>query len=138
MTLLFGYDGIAEVDYLDHVGGIARDAETIRFHCRYATLGSDRESETAYVYLVPDEGFGAISLLHDRLHGGPTASGLRLDLEFTPHIEIGRLADRKTAKRLCDRLNAEGVSIAGSLDALTVVAVQQDGVTEIGRLSLRI
>src|SRR5262245_22726723 len=55
---------------------------------------------TADVFLVPDEGNSALSLLHDQLYTGPLVSHLRLDLQYVPHITIGTLSDREKAKRL--------------------------------------
>jgi hypothetical protein len=42
--------------------------------------GADDEDETAYVFSVPDEGFSAVSILHDRLYTGILAPFLRLDI----------------------------------------------------------
>jgi hypothetical protein len=110
--------GLDEHDYLNHVGKTAATAAPITFHCRYAMLGAGDGDDTAYVFLVPDEGNGAISLLHDRLYTGALISKMRLDLEYIPHITIGRCSDRRHAKALCDSLNTQGVSIAGRIDEL--------------------
>jgi hypothetical protein len=83
-------------------------------------IGADDLEATAYVFLVPDEGYSQLSLLHDRLYTGVLAPHLRLDLPFIPHITIGTLSDRHLAKKLCDALNAQRLSIVGSVDALTV------------------
>jgi hypothetical protein len=58
-------------------------------------LGADESG--SYVFLVPDEGSGALSLLHDRLYSGLLAS-LRIDLPYVPHITIGRCSERQKAK----------------------------------------
>ena len=50
--------------------------------------GADEDRDTAFVFLVPDEGHARISLLHDRLYRGRLAPYLRLDVPFTPHINI--------------------------------------------------
>ena len=91
-------------------------------------LGTDDFDDTAYVFLVPDEGYSGISLLHDRLYTGILQPFLRLEVPFIPHITIGTLKDRSTAKALCDELNRSGVLIDGSLEALTI------GVLEDGKL----
>lgn len=122
-TLVFGLAGISERDYLNHVESIAAMAAPVPFHCRYAMLGADESDDTAYVFLVPDEGNSAIALLHDRLYTGILAPLLRLDLEYVPHITIGTCPARQDAKALCDALNGQGISIAGRVEALTVAAM---------------
>jgi hypothetical protein len=126
-TLVFGCREIPESDYLRHVESVAEAFHRFEFCCRYAMLGSDAEDETAYVFLVPDEGHSTVSLLHDRLYTGPLAPFLRLDIPFTPHIGIGTLGSRHEAKRLCDELNEQGLRIQGAVDTVTV------GVLEGGR-----
>jgi 2'-5' RNA ligase len=135
-TMVFEAEGLDEHDYLNHVGRIAATASPINFHCRYAMLGAGDGDDTAYVFLVPEEGNGAISLLHDRLYAGALISKMRLDLEYIPHITIGRCSDRHHAKALCDCLNMQGVSIAGRIDELTVAAVDRDKVEKLRSFKL--
>ena len=99
-------------------------------------LGVDDESDRGYVFLVPDEGYSRISLLHDQLYTGLLQPFLRLDLPFTPHMTIGTQPDHLAAKNLCDRLNADGLSIAGSIDALTVGALEQERIHDLARIEL--
>jgi hypothetical protein len=128
-TLVFACSAFNEGDYVAHVAAVAARTGPIHFDCRYAMLGADHEDDRAYVFLVPDEGYGAISRLHDRLYGGPLAPHLRLDRPYIPHITIGVTRDRRRAKELCDELNRSGIHIAGGIGALTVGAVN-DGVFE--------
>lgn len=121
-TLLFGSSALTERDYLQHVQAIAETSTPLRFCCRYAMLGADDQDDTAYVFLVPDEGWSGLSLLHDRLYTGAMTPLLRLDLPFVPHITIGSLKDRSAAKQLCDDLNARGICIEGEVNRLSVVA----------------
>ena len=134
--MVFSCSDLNEQDYQSHVKDISRDAAPIAFHCRYAMLGADDEAPLAYVFLVPDEGFSALSLLHDRLYTELLASKLRLDLEFNPHITIATLEDRALAKSLCDRLNGDGLSIAGSVDSLTVAALEANRIEDIATFAL--
>ena len=126
-TLVFGCAEVEHAEYLRHVEIAARESRTIRFCCRYAMLGADDEDDTAYVFLVPDEGFAQISLLHDRLYAGPLASRLRLDLPYIPHVTVGALGSRGEAKALCDELNHHGVEIHGAIDAVSVGSLDKNG-----------
>ena len=110
-TLVFGCRAIKESDYRAHIQEIACTFTPIHFCCRYAMLGADDQDDTAYVFLVPDEGYSQISLLHDRLYTGILEPHLRLEIPFIPHITIGTLKDWKLAKSLCDGLNRKGLKL---------------------------
>lgn len=123
-TLVFGCDQLTPSRYGSHVAEVAARSPAIGFSCRHAALGADDADDMAYVFLVPDRGHAALSLLHDRLYSGALAPHLRLDLLYTPHITIARTRDRRAAKRLCDALNADGVRLDGRLDQLAVGCMQ--------------
>jgi len=119
-TLAFACSQVPEEQYAAHVAAVAAKAAVVPFDCRYAMLGADDEDDRAYVFLVPEEGFSAIALLHDELYTGPLEPHLRLDLPYVPHLTIGIMNDRRLAKGLCDELNRKGVSISGTLRAITI------------------
>lgn len=101
-------------------------------------LGADDVDETAYVFLVPDEGNSAISLLHDRLYTGPLAEHLRLEFPYIPHITVASTQDRKLAKLLCDGLNSAGVDVQGTLRFLTVGQLKDGKLQAIAEHSLAV
>ncbi|MDH3207790.1 MAG: 2'-5' RNA ligase family protein [Gemmatimonadota bacterium] len=132
-TLLFGCGDVALSDYTSHVEQVAAGFPPVSFNCRYAMLGSgaDADRDTAYVFLVPDEGYAALSLLHDALYRGLMEPFLRLDVPFIPHITIGTLRDRAEAKSLCDELNERGLSIQGRVANLTVGELTPDRIVDL-------
>lgn len=136
-TLLFGCNALTEADYLQHVQSAAKACTALRFCCRYAMLGADDQDDTAYVFLVPDEGWSGLSLLHDRLYADAMAPRLRLDLPFVPHITIGSLKDRVAAKRLCDELNTMGLCVEGTVNELSVLAREGDALEPIASYPLQ-
>jgi 2'-5' RNA ligase len=119
-TLAFANSKVAETLYCAHIAAVATATPRVEFVCNYAMLGADDEDDRAYVFLVPDEGYASISLLHDRVYTGPLESFLRLDLPYVPHITVATLNDRKLAKKLCDELNHQGVCLKGSLTKASV------------------
>jgi len=135
-TLVFASNGVSEDAYLAHVEAVARRRAPVDFTCRHAMLGADGESETGYVFLVPDEGYSGLSRLHDRLYSGPLASRLRLDLPFVPHITVGRHARREVAKELCDALNDTGLCIPGRVETLAVSALEEGRVNTLATFAL--
>ena len=130
-TLAFAIDEVPEPVYREHVAAIARSQAALPFCCRYAMVGSDEAKRNFYVFLVPDEGYAAISRLHDRLYAGVLAPYLRLDIAYVPHIGIATGADALQIKSLCDELNANGVEIRGQIDTLSVCAYDGTKVTSL-------
>ncbi len=121
------------------VAEVARQAEgcaPIPFVLRSALPFKDVTGEGADIFLVPDEGFGALVRLHDRLYAGALAPVLRLDIPSIPHITVGRAADPRACKRLADALNARPFAIRGTIAALDVVAREEHAVRTIARLPL--
>jgi 2'-5' RNA ligase len=135
-TLVFGCDALSQDHYIEHIESIATKQSQIYFECKYVMLGADDENETAYAFLVPDEGYAAISRLHDALYAGPLQSRLRLDLPYTPHITLGRFASRSQAKRVCDDLNAQPMIISGNLDSLHVGKIENGKFITIAKFDL--
>jgi len=82
-----------------------------------------RRERRAYVYLVPDEGLSAISLLHDALYAGVMAPHLQPEPAFTPHITLAAVASTAEAQRIATSLNARGLEIHGTISELRVGSV---------------
>ena len=133
-TLLFACDAVDEATYLEHVRSIAATTAAFRFDCRAAEPDSD--AERGYATLVPTRGRGELTLLHDQLYTGPMAPHLRKDLPFVAHITVGHCASFEDAQRLCDELDADGIDIAGAIDALVVGGVEDGRWVELARFAL--
>ena len=134
-TLLYGSDQVDESAYIDHVRAVAASTMAFQFACLETEPGED--DGRGVLYLVPELGRMDVVELHDRLCTGPMAPRLRKDRRFVAHITIGHAADLDEAERLCDELNAEGVDIAGSIDALVVGCVEHGRFVELARIALR-
>ena len=135
-TLLFGCEALDEARYLEHVRAIAASTTAFPFTCLDVESDDDDDGR-GVVYLVPDLGRGEITALHDRLYTGPMAPHLRRDAHFVAHMTIGHAADAAAAAALCDALQADGVDIAGAIDALVVGCVEHGRFVELARFALR-
>jgi hypothetical protein len=107
----------------------------IHFNCRYAMLGNDDSNDNYYVFLVPDEGYSAISRLHDQLYTGPFARFHRLNIPYIPHIGIATIPDAQQIKKLCDDLNRTKLNIAGILNHITICAYDGKRITDLERIN---
>ena len=119
-TIAFGLSEIDSGDYINHVRRIAENTKRIRFSCRYAMPCNNDFNDNYHVFLVPDEGFSEIALLHDKIYTGLLEAYLRLDIPYIPHITVATTPDSQKVKMLCAELNATDLEIAGSLEGITI------------------
>jgi len=134
-TLLYGCDRVDEAGYVDHVRAIAASTMAFQFAC--LETEPDQDEGRGVVYLVPELGRMDLVTLHDQLYTGPMAPYLRKGKRFVAHITLGHAGDLDEAAALCDELNADGVDIAGSIDALVVGCVEHGRFVELARIALR-
>ena len=135
-TMVFRCEAILEDAYCAWVSTVVSAQSAIPFTCRYAMLGADDADDTAYAFLVPDEGYSGISRLHDALYRGPLQPYLKLGIPYVPHITVGTFTDRVTAKDVCDAQNASNRIIRGSIDALTVGVLENGKIMNIAEFRL--
>lgn len=119
-TLVFPGAPMDPGEYANLVRQRARDVRRIRFRLRSALVTPEATVKRFHVFLIPDEGFGAILRLHDRLHVGPLEACLRPETPYLPHITIATTADYATARKLAQELNARDLQIDGVIDCLQV------------------
>jgi len=135
-TLVFpGATGSTQ-EVVRHVEAVCAATSRIRFCLRSAMIVPEGRTGQFHVFLVPDEGFGAIIRLHDRLHVGPLAACLDREMPYIPHITVASLGDFDVARRIKASLNAHDLALSGHIDALEV---QERGAAEphcIARIAL--
>ncbi len=134
-TLLYACDQVDEATYVDHVHAVAASTMAFQFAC--LETEPDENEGRGYIYLVPELGRMDLVTLHEQLYTGPMAPHLRKDKRFAAHMTIGHAANLDAAAGLCDELNADGVDIAGSIDALVVGCVENARFLELARIALR-
>jgi 2'-5' RNA ligase len=135
-TLVFPVADIAAEPLVAHVAAQVRGIPPIQLTIRCATIVKDVFSPLTHLFLVPDEGNGALIRLHDALYSGLLAGALRLDVPFIPHITVGAFAEAAVAKAVAGRINHEGISIHGRIGALDIISHQSHTVTTVGRVPL--
>jgi len=103
-----------------HVEKMCAGTARIRFCLRSALVVPEHKMGWFHVFLVPDEGFGAIIRLHERLHSGPLACCLRPDIPYIPHVTVASSTEFESARQTMASLNAKDLAITGRLDELEV------------------
>jgi hypothetical protein len=134
-TLVFpGADAVTDV--IKHVETICMTSPRIKFCLRSAMIVPEPRTGWFHVFLVPDEGFGAIVRLHDRLHVGPLACCLRPEMPYLPHVTVATTKEFDDARRIMGSLNAKDLAIVGHLDELEVLARDSAEPRRIARVPL--
>jgi len=119
-TLVFPGAEFSAADIVTHVAATCTVTAPVKFCLRSAVIVPEHGSDRFHIFLVPDEGFGAIIRLHDQLHVGPLASCLRPEVPYIPHLTIASVADFKVARRIKAKLNGYDLGIDGRIEALEI------------------
>lgn len=119
-TLLFASLDMDPDAFTKAIRAHARAVHAIRFRLRSALVVPEPVVRRFHVFLIPDEGFGAILKLHDALHVGALKAALRQDSPYLPHITVATTSDYAVARDLALSLNRGGIDIHGRIDALQV------------------
>ena len=118
-TLVFP-GAASSIEVVKHVEAICAATTRIRFCLRSAMIVPEHKMGWYHVFLMPDEGFGAIIRLHARLHVGPLACCLRPETPYLPHLTVASSKDFDAARETMSSLNARDLAIAGRIDAIEV------------------
>lgn len=117
-TLVFPGVDMAPAAFAARIRQNARDSHRIRFRLRSALVVPEPMVGRFHVFLIPDEGFGAILRLHDALHAGPIAAALRPETPYLPHITVATTTSHAEARKIAQALNMGDLDISGHIDAL--------------------
>ncbi len=119
-TLVFPGSKLAQAAFIREVTAAASSIKRISFRLCSAIVIPDLQVRSVHVFLVPDEGFGAIVRLHAALHAGALVECLRTDFPYIPHLTVASERDFDAARKVAAKLNATTFSIAGKIDALEI------------------
>jgi 2'-5' RNA ligase len=135
-TLVFPGSELPPSEFVRHVTSAASGSKRISFRLCSAIVIPDPQVRSFHVFLVPDDGFGAIVRLHQALHGGALATCLRPDFPYIPHLTVASEREFITAQSVAAKLNAQDFSIAGRIDALEIHRREGDVVRGIATVPL--
>ncbi len=126
ITLINPTSDFADVAMADEVRRTAEKTNKFEAIFRSAIVMPELINEgkySAYVFLVPDEGFSRIINLRNELYSGMLKTSLRLDIPFVPHITIGSGLSLDIAKELVDNLNSKPIEIRTLVDKVSLVEI---------------
>jgi len=135
-TVVFAVSDISADVFTAEVKKRAAGTKPFHFTIRVATINKDASGTFYHDFLVPDTGFSDLVKLHDKLYSGTLFGHLRLDIDYIPHIGIGNSDESLSVKQRVDQLNAQGISIDGSIDTLDIIEYVDGHVRTIAQVAL--
>jgi 2'-5' RNA ligase len=135
-TLVFPGVEMAPRAFADEIRRNAADAVRIRFRLRSALVVPEPVVGRFHVFLIPDEGFGAILKLHDALHRGAIRAAVRTATPYLPHITVATSTDRAQAADLAQVLNLRDIDIHGQIESLTVERRAGEEIRDVAEIPL--
>ena len=119
-TLVFNGADMPQAQFIEAIRAQAKGVAPIHFRLRSALVVPEPVVRRFHVFLIPDEGFGAILKLHDALHAGLAEGALRQDSPYLPHITVATTTDHAKARALAFALNHRDIDVQGHIEALQV------------------
>lgn len=135
-TLVFPGADMTPAAFAAQIRKNAHDIHRIRFHLRSALVAPEPMVGRFHVFLIPDEGFGAILRLHDALHVGPIEAALRRETPYLPHITVATTTDYAEARKVARALNMGEIDVSGHIDALQVERRDGEVIKEFAEVPL--
>jgi hypothetical protein len=136
VTLVFPVYSWAPDAFIAEIERQARGCRPFSFCLRSAVFNKDVSGTVYHCLLAPDEGFGGVVRLHDRLYAGELFPHRRLDIDFIPHVGVGNSADPNEVLLMVDHWNRQEFAIAGRLSVLDVAVYEHDSLRTIRRIPL--
>jgi len=135
-TLVFPGVQLAPEVFARQIRKNAGDIPRIRFRLRSALVVPETAVNRFHVFLIPDEGFGAILKLHEALHVGPIEAAIRPETPYLPHITVATSPDRKVVRDVARALNQGGIDVSGHIDSLTVEQRTGETIRDVAEIPL--
>lgn len=135
-TLVFPGAELEPRAFVAQVRANAEGNARIRFRLRSALVVPEHTVGRFHVFLIPDEGFGAILQLHDALHAGPVEAAIRPETPYLPHITVATTTAHAEARNIARALNQGGIDIHGHVEGLQVEHRVGEVIKEIAEIPL--
>lgn len=135
-TIVFSVPDMSLEDFTDEIKKQVAEIKAIDFCLRSATINRDAISGNYDAFLVPDEGHGSISKLHDKLYSDKLAYQHRLDIPYVPHVSIANNADAQVIKRIVDDWNSEEFAFKGRISSLDIINYENRVITTVEKVEL--
>ena len=134
-TIVFSVPDVPPADFIAEIKNKLR-TPAIRFCLRCAVINKDSFSNNYDAFLVPDEGFGRIVKIHDKLYSDKLSDHHRLDISYIPHLSIANSPDVQPIKKIVDQWNEKEFAINGIISSLDIINYENRVITTIEKIQL--
>jgi 2'-5' RNA ligase len=135
-TLVFPVSDWKAEPFIVEIVKRSKNLHSFEFCLRSATLNKDAFNDYFHVFLVPDEGYSLLIKLHDKLYNGLLFSQRALQIDFIPHIGIGKSRDPQKCLEMISHWNRKPFAIAGRISFLEIVKYEKNVVETLKRIPL--
>lgn len=137
ITFIFPGSQLAPLDFMAEIKKRTEGVHKIRFKLCSAVVVPDPQVQAFHVFLVPDQGCGAMTRLYNQLHADKLAPIMRTDIIYLPHVTVASADDWATAYQFATQLNAKNFSVAGEITELEVHQRNDRTVRTIAKIPLK-
>jgi 2'-5' RNA ligase len=137
VTLIFPSWTLPEDSFVAHVSSCLQGVRGTPVAFSSTQVFRDPARGAALVYLVASVGSDWLNRIHVKLNAGPLAAECRQDIPYVPHITVGRMASALKAAKLARQIGSELEPIAGRVQAVDVVRVEQNAIRPVHRVPLK-
>ncbi|MFH2036252.1 MAG: 2'-5' RNA ligase family protein [Candidatus Zixiibacteriota bacterium] len=135
-TFIFPVTGIDKDIFIRHISITASLTEKIKFTLHHAIAIYGEYDKKWYTFLIPQNGFDMMALLHHRLYTGVLIGKGEFNKPYIPHITVGCFEREENCRALVSTINEQKWEIKGELIELTVLSKSENTISELGRIKL--
>lgn len=135
-TLVFSVVAMEAEEFIQEVSLQLSGVAAIPFCLRAAVINKDSFSNNYDAFLVPDEGFGKIVKLHDKLYSQLLVPHHRFDISYIPHISVANATDPQKIKQLVCKWNEQELAIHGTIASVDIINYHNRVITTIEKIDL--
>jgi 2'-5' RNA ligase len=136
ITLVFPVVGIPVPEFIQEISKQIENIRSIPFSIASCALHKDLISGNYYAFLVPDEGYEKIKVLHEHVYTGSLLAHKQMDIPFIPHMTIGASSDETNCQNMVDLWNEIGSKIQGLIAGIDIIMHKDGEVTHIENIEL--
>ena len=133
-TFVFPINDTNEKQFVDEIHLQTENCSIIDFEISKAIITKDALSDYYHEFLIPDKGYTKIVELHDKLYANKLVKYLRHDIDYIPHIGIGKSKDPNTSTERIKSLRIPIIN--GKIEELTIAKYENNTVSQIASIRL--
>lgn len=137
-TFIFPVESADDKKIISHLKKMITRQHEIEFNLSKTIINKDVFNNYWHIFLVPAKGEKEIMKLHDKLYTGILAPELRKDIPFIPHLGIANGKNKNKCLALEKRLSKNTISINGKINEINICRYENNKITTITKIRLKL